>query len=155
MKKSKKALSDLSLKADASMTHAILYLITNQNRKRNFTASLLGLLKGGILPASSFVIFHYGLQNAIQEEAYWRASVYVLIGICGIISSLYNVQDEIRQMLRTESILPWLYAILLEGNAMFVGGSFWENVISWTAFSSILLSNWVKMTYLSLLPKKK
>ena len=146
---------DLSLKADASLVHSFLYLLTNKNRKRNLVASVFGFLKGGILPLSSFVIFHYGLNEAIQEGNTRKIIIYSIIGFSGIVSSLNNVQEEIKTMLRKNGIIPWLYAILLEGNAMFVGGSILEDVISILAFLSVLLSNWIKMTYLSLLPKGK
>lgn len=146
---------DLSLKADASLVYSFLYLFTNKNRKRNLVASVFGFLKGGILPLSSFVIFHYGLNEAIQEGNTRKIIIYSIIGFSGIVSSLNNVQEEIKTMLRKNGIIPWLYAILLEGNAMFVGGSLLEDVISILAFLSVLLSNWIKMTYLSLLPKGK
>lgn len=143
----------ISLRQDASFVQSVIYLIQDKNRLRNSIALSFGILFGGFYPVVSFILFHFGIQSAIKGGHYWQAFIYVVIGISGLVVSLNNVQDMVRQMLRTTSHLPWFYAILLEGAAMFVHGSPVEDVASYVALTAIIICNTVKMTYKSLLPR--
>ena len=155
MKKANKRVArpEVSLKQDASFTQSIIYLVKDKNRLRNSIALTFGVLFGGFYPVTSFILCHFGIQNAWVSGSYWKAFCYVIIAFSGLVVSLNNVQDQIRQMLRTSSHLPWFYAILLEGAAMFVNGSFVEDIASYVALIAIVTCNTVKMTYKSLLPR--
>jgi len=153
VKSVKSASNVISLRQGASFVQSIIYLIKDRNRLRNSIALSFGILFGGFYPVVSFILFHFGIQQAFKEGRFLKAFVYVVIGMSGLVVSLNNVQDQIRQMLRTQSNLPWFYAVLLEGAAMFVHGSPLEDVSSYVALTAIIICNTVKMTYKSLLPR--
>lgn len=154
-KKQVKSSSNISLRADASFVHSVMYLVRDKSRLRNSIALFFGLLLGGIYPVVSYVICHLALPHAINEGNYWKIFIYSVIGISGLWVSLNNVQDQIRQMTRSTGKLPWAYAILLEGAAMFLNGNPIELTVGGIALASVIICNTVKMTYTSLLPKQK